>query len=151
NNAPRMRPTLWRELFTRAASAKGGASKQLAPHQGHLFLKDHIAYIDGWHSTTGQRSGGVGACSGRHLLLPFQLITDREDQGRLTDKTIGPDRLEQYFVIANEGDPLQSFLVRLDPFLLPGYCFSLYPQIRQRDIFITDNLRPASISFVADM
>jgi len=36
-----MRPTLWRELFTRAASAEGGASKQLAPHQGHLFLEDH--------------------------------------------------------------------------------------------------------------
>jgi hypothetical protein len=32
---------VWRELFTRAASAEGGASKQLAPHQAHLFLKDH--------------------------------------------------------------------------------------------------------------
>jgi len=32
---------MWRELFTRAASAKDGASKQLARRQEHLFLKDH--------------------------------------------------------------------------------------------------------------
>jgi len=31
-----------RELFTGAASAKAGASKQLAPHYAHLFLKDHL-------------------------------------------------------------------------------------------------------------
>jgi len=39
-----MRPapvTLWRELFTRAASAEDGASKQLARRQAHLFIKDH--------------------------------------------------------------------------------------------------------------
>jgi hypothetical protein len=32
---------VWRELFTRAASAEDGASKQLAPHSALLFLKDH--------------------------------------------------------------------------------------------------------------
>ena len=34
--------TLWRELFTRAASAEDGASKQLARRQAYLFLKDHM-------------------------------------------------------------------------------------------------------------
>jgi hypothetical protein len=39
---------VWRELFTRAASAEDGASKQLAPHHQRrevaFFFKDHICY-----------------------------------------------------------------------------------------------------------
>ena len=32
---------MWRELFTLAVYGRSGASKQLAPHSLHLFLKDH--------------------------------------------------------------------------------------------------------------
>src|SRR5262245_21060989 len=64
-----MRSTLWRELFTRAASAEGGASKQLAPHQGHLFLKDHksVAPLPALATRTIiRRSGALGdAADGR--------------------------------------------------------------------------------------
>src|SRR5262245_61919208 len=31
---------LWRELFTRAASAEGCASKQLAPHDSHMSRRN---------------------------------------------------------------------------------------------------------------
>ena len=62
---------------------------------------------------------GMGACSGRRLLLLLQFVTDRDDQRRLIGRTLHTDPFEQYFVIAIEGDPLQGLLVRLHPFRLP--------------------------------
>src|SRR5215813_11593537 len=140
----------WKRCVPRLALINVWISKGFYLHSLQSILKDHIAYRDVWHSTTRQRLGGVGACSGRYLLFPLQLIADRDDQRRLIGRTLHTDPLEQYFVIANEGDPLQGLLVRLHPFRLPRQCFSLHPQIRQRDIFITDKLRSASISLVAD-
>jgi hypothetical protein len=39
---------MWRELFTRAVFDRSGASKQLAPHSLHLFLKDHESLLRGY-------------------------------------------------------------------------------------------------------
>jgi len=41
----------WRELFTRAAFGRSGASKQFAPQSLHLFLKDHNYSVNEnvWH------------------------------------------------------------------------------------------------------
>src|SRR5215813_15584932 len=44
-------PLVWRELFTRAASAEGGASKQLAPqrwpHPGRIIFSKTINALSG--------------------------------------------------------------------------------------------------------
>jgi len=52
-----MQQQLWRELFTRASSVEGGASKQLAPHSLHLFLKDHNGWAVGKRDFKGLENG----------------------------------------------------------------------------------------------
>jgi hypothetical protein len=52
-----MQQQLWRELFTRASSVEGDASKQLAPRLLHLFLKDPNGWNMGKQDFIGLENG----------------------------------------------------------------------------------------------